>query len=71
MSCTAGSAFSHFLTIGIDKGYQPNEAQHITRADLPYAVVNNDAAALGNSALFDLPLMPAILRMSGLQSRRP
>lgn len=48
---TAGSAYAYFLTVGIDKGEQPNASQHITRADLPYAIVNNDPQALGNSAL--------------------
>jgi Ca2+-binding RTX toxin-like protein len=53
---TAGSAYAYFLTVGIDKGEQPNAVQHITRADIPYPIINNDPVALGNSALFTQPL---------------
>ncbi|MGO9740455.1 MAG: putative Ig domain-containing protein [Roseiarcus sp.] len=53
---TAGSAYSYFLTVGIDRGEQPNPSQHLTRADLPYGILNNDPAALGNSALLTQPL---------------
>jgi Ca2+-binding RTX toxin-like protein/urease beta subunit len=49
---TTGSAYAYFLTIGIDRGHQPNAVQQLTRSDLPYSVINNDPAALGNSALF-------------------
>jgi Ca2+-binding RTX toxin-like protein len=48
---TTGSAYAHFLTIGIDLGYQPNPSQSLTRSSLAITVLNNDAAALGNSAL--------------------
>jgi Calx-beta domain-containing protein/hemolysin type calcium-binding protein/VCBS repeat protein len=48
MSRTAASAYAHFLTIGIDKGYQPNATQHITRADLADSVLNNNPLALNH-----------------------
>ncbi|WP_375205022.1 CARDB domain-containing protein [Hyphococcus sp.] len=51
-----GSAFAHFLTVGIDNGYQPNASQIITRDDLVFSILNNDPAALTNSALLTQPL---------------
>ena len=48
---TVGGAYAHFLTVEIDLGYQPNPVQHLDRANLGIAVVNNDATALGNAAL--------------------
>ena len=53
---TAGSAYAYFLTVGIDKGEQPNASQHLARADLPFSILNNDPLALGNSALMAQPL---------------
>ncbi|MFC2970485.1 hypothetical protein ACFOES_20495, partial [Acidimangrovimonas pyrenivorans] len=47
----AANAYAYFLTVGIDKGEQPNASQHLTRADLPFRVINNDPAVLGKSAL--------------------
>jgi Ca2+-binding RTX toxin-like protein len=49
---TVGSAYAHFLTLGVDLGYKPNSGQTLTRADLAISIVNNDPAALGNTALF-------------------
>jgi len=49
---SVGSAYAHYLTIGIDLGYQPNSSQILTRTDLAIQIVNNDAAILGNTALF-------------------
>ncbi|HEY1612096.1 MAG TPA: pre-peptidase C-terminal domain-containing protein [Rhizomicrobium sp.] len=53
---TAGSAYAYFLTVGIDKGEQPNAVQSLTRADLAVSIINNDPNALGNSALTTQPL---------------
>lgn len=48
---TSGSAYAHFLTVGIDLGHQPNPAQAIARSDLAIEILNNDPSALDNSAL--------------------
>jgi len=55
-SGTAGSAYAYFLTVGIDKGEQPNASQYLARADLPFTILNNDPLALGNAALVTQPL---------------
>ena len=51
LSGTAGSAYAYFVTVGIDKGEQPNASQHMTRADLAIGILNNDPAGWGSSAL--------------------
>ncbi len=53
---TAGSAYAHFLAIGVDLGYQPNEAQSIARAELAGQLTDNNPLALGNSAILTLDL---------------
>ncbi|MEG3146486.1 pre-peptidase C-terminal domain-containing protein, partial [Sphingomonas sp. RT2P30] len=55
MSGAVGSAYDHFIMIGIDLGYQPNAGQTLARPDLAFTVLNNDPAVLGNSALFTAP----------------
>jgi Ca2+-binding RTX toxin-like protein len=47
-----GSAYSHFLAIGVDLGYKPNESQSLTRADLVIRLINDDPHALGNTVLY-------------------
>jgi Ca2+-binding RTX toxin-like protein len=51
-----GSAYSHFITIGIDLGYAPNATQQIDRSDLAVELINNDPAAFGSSAPMSLPI---------------
>jgi hypothetical protein len=53
---TVGSAYAHFLTTGIDLGYQPNPAQSLTRADLVTELFQNNPLALGNAAVLTLNL---------------
>ncbi|KEO90558.1 hypothetical protein EH31_10755 [Erythrobacter longus] len=55
-SGAAGSAYAHFLTTGIDLGYQPNQAQTLTRADLATQLTDNNPLALGNTAVLTLAL---------------
>ncbi|HEY5712949.1 MAG TPA: pre-peptidase C-terminal domain-containing protein [Allosphingosinicella sp.] len=55
-SGSIGRALDHFLTIGIDLGYKPNAGQQITRADLPFDVINNDPAARGSASLLTMNL---------------
>ena len=50
-SGSVGSAYAHFLTIGIGLGYRPNADQVIGSADLAINIANGDPAALGSSAV--------------------
>ncbi len=53
---TAGSAYAHFVTVGIDLGYQPNAVQSLTREELVTELFESSALALGNSAILTLEL---------------
>ena len=44
------SAYAHFISFGIELGYQPSADQTITRADLGFALRNDDPSAFGSSA---------------------
>jgi Ca2+-binding RTX toxin-like protein len=61
-----GSAYAHFLTVGIDLGYQPNPGQLLTRDDLPFGLANNDPHVLESPSV--LKEMLGSLAGDGLNS---
>ncbi|HEY5724035.1 MAG TPA: CARDB domain-containing protein [Allosphingosinicella sp.] len=47
--------YAHFLTIGLGLGYQPNDHDVLSGADIAHGILNNDPTALQNYAIFAVP----------------